>query len=155
MSDDSSSEDELQWSLRVSRQARCARLRIRPFGGLEVVIPTRFPRNRVAELVAQHDGWARRQLARQARLRAAIELPSALSLAIDDSITPIRYRGAKAPQQDDLFTVDSVTSTDFAPGYYHWQLEITQTSSGNRIVVDIGDFKSSQACEKVRCRLNK
>lgn len=39
-----------------------------------------------------------------------------------------------------LFTVDSETSADFTPGLYHWQLEITQTSSGNRIVVDIGDF---------------
>lgn len=39
-----------------------------------------------------------------------------------------------------LFTVDSATSADFEPGLYHWQLEITQTSSGNRIVVDIGDF---------------
>jgi len=28
------------------------------------------------------------------------------------------------------------------PGKYHWQLEITQTSSGNRIVVDIGDFEA-------------
>lgn len=39
-----------------------------------------------------------------------------------------------------LFTVDSATSSDFIPGLYHWQLEITQTSSGNRLVVDIGDF---------------
>ena len=39
-----------------------------------------------------------------------------------------------------LFTVDSSTSADFSPGLYHWQLEITQTSSGNRLVVDIGDF---------------
>ena len=39
-----------------------------------------------------------------------------------------------------LFTVDSDTSADFSPGLYHWQLEITQTSSGNRVVVDIGDF---------------
>lgn len=39
-----------------------------------------------------------------------------------------------------LFTVSSATSADFAPGLYHWQLEVTQTSSGNRIVVDIGDF---------------
>lgn len=41
-----------------------------------------------------------------------------------------------------LFTVDSVTSADFAAGKYHWQLEITQTSSGNRIVVDTGDFEA-------------
>lgn len=39
-----------------------------------------------------------------------------------------------------LFTVSSETSSAFIPGLYHWQLEITQTSSGNRVVVDIGDF---------------
>jgi hypothetical protein len=39
-----------------------------------------------------------------------------------------------------LFTVSSETSAAFLPGLYHWQLEITETSSGNRIVVDIGDF---------------
>lgn len=39
-----------------------------------------------------------------------------------------------------LFTVDSATSASFLPGLYHWQLEITQTSSGNRIVVERGDF---------------
>jgi hypothetical protein len=39
-----------------------------------------------------------------------------------------------------LFTVDSITSTDYVPGYYHWQLEITETASGNRIVVDTGTF---------------
>ena len=40
-----------------------------------------------------------------------------------------------------LFTLDSATSATFDAGKYHWQLEITQTSSGNRIVVDIGDFQ--------------
>lgn len=40
-----------------------------------------------------------------------------------------------------LFTASSVTTSAFLPGKYHWQLEITQTSSGNRIVVDIGDFE--------------
>jgi len=41
-----------------------------------------------------------------------------------------------------LFTVSSETSTSFIAGLYHWQLEITQTSSGNRIVVDTGDFEA-------------
>lgn len=41
-----------------------------------------------------------------------------------------------------LFSVSSETSAGFLPGLYHWQLEITQTSSGNRIVVDIGDFEA-------------
>lgn len=39
-----------------------------------------------------------------------------------------------------LFTVPSATSAEFEPGKYHWQLEIVQDASGNRIVVDIGDF---------------
>jgi predicted metal-dependent hydrolase len=95
--------NNLQWSLRVSRRARYARLRIMPFGGLEVVIPYRFPRHEVAGLVAQHADWARAQLARQAALRDAIQLPSALSLAFDDSLTPIHYAGAAPPAQGELF----------------------------------------------------
>lgn len=39
-----------------------------------------------------------------------------------------------------LFTVDSVTSADFVAGYYHWQLEITRTATGDRVVVDRGTF---------------
>lgn len=39
-----------------------------------------------------------------------------------------------------LFTVPSATSEGFLPGKYHWQLEIVQNSSGNRVVVDTGDF---------------
>lgn len=39
-----------------------------------------------------------------------------------------------------LFTVPSALSADFSAGEYHWQLEITQTSSGNRLVVDTGAF---------------
>ena len=41
-----------------------------------------------------------------------------------------------------LFTVDSTTSADFVVGRYHWQLEITETSSGNRIVVERGEFEA-------------
>lgn len=39
-----------------------------------------------------------------------------------------------------LFTVPSSTSSSFLPGVYHWQLEVVQNSSGNRIVVERGDF---------------
>ena len=43
-----------------------------------------------------------------------------------------------------LFTVSSATSAAFVPGFYHWQLEVTQTSSSNRIVVERGDFELVQ-----------
>lgn len=39
-----------------------------------------------------------------------------------------------------LFTVTSTDSAAFVKGHYHWQLEITETSSSNRIVVDRGTF---------------
>ena len=39
-----------------------------------------------------------------------------------------------------LFSVSSVVSADFVPGYYHWQLEIVRNSDSERIVVDTGTF---------------
>jgi hypothetical protein len=39
-----------------------------------------------------------------------------------------------------LFTASSSTTSGFEPGYYHWQLEVIQTSSSNRLVVDRGEF---------------
>lgn len=41
-----------------------------------------------------------------------------------------------------LFQVSSATSAAFEAGYYHWQLEITETASGNRIVVERGEFEA-------------
>jgi len=40
-----------------------------------------------------------------------------------------------------LFTVASTDSASFDAGMYNWQLEITQTSTGNRVVVDRGHFE--------------
>ena len=41
-----------------------------------------------------------------------------------------------------LFQVSSATSEAFSPGFYHWQLEITETATGNRIVVERGEFEA-------------
>ena len=41
-----------------------------------------------------------------------------------------------------MFTVSSATSAAFTAGFYHWQLEVTQTSSGNRVVVERGEFEA-------------
>ena len=37
-----------------------------------------------------------------------------------------------------LFTIASTDSSSFTKGHYHWQLEITETASSNRIIVDTG-----------------
>ena len=96
-------EKALRWDLRISKRARYAKLQIKPFGGLEVVIPARFPRSAVAELVTRHEDWARRQLARQARLREAIRLPRQLELAWDGSVTPVIYAAEPLTTSGDLF----------------------------------------------------
>lgn len=57
--------------------------------------------------------------------------------------TEIKFQQAAGSTDDYyLFQIGSATTELFLPGLYHWQLEITQTSSGNRIVVDTGDFTS-------------
>ena len=40
-----------------------------------------------------------------------------------------------------LFQATSAASSAFEVGFYHWQLEITQTSTSNRIVVARGEFE--------------
>lgn len=37
-----------------------------------------------------------------------------------------------------LFTINSTDSASFDQGHYHWQLEITETSTSNRIIIDTG-----------------
>jgi len=39
-----------------------------------------------------------------------------------------------------VFEVDSATSADYVAGFYHWQLEATQTATGNRVVLERGTF---------------
>ncbi len=101
--EDIKSPSALEWKLRVSPCARYARLLIKPFGGLEVVIPKRFPRNQVPGLVAKHETWARRQLARQSKLRQSIRLPQHLSLAFDNSSSPVVYQGDPLQFSFELF----------------------------------------------------
>ncbi len=91
---------ELEWTLRVSRKARYARLQIKPFGGLEVIIPPRFPRYQIPALVQQHAAWARNQIARQLQLRQAIRLPDQIELEYDKTVTRIIYRDRSASTTD-------------------------------------------------------
>ena len=39
-----------------------------------------------------------------------------------------------------VFEVDSATSATYVAGFYHWQLEVTETASGNRAVIERGTF---------------
>lgn len=105
MQDDSAeATKKLEWKLRVSPRARYARLLIKPYGGLEVVIPPRFPRADIPFLVERHADWARRQLERQAKLRRSIRLPRQIDLAFDNSTTPVVYADQPLVFNLDLFS---------------------------------------------------
>ncbi len=84
-------ENELQWTVRVSKRSRYARLQIKPFGGLEVVIPRNFPRYQIRMFVEQHREWIEKKLQEQQHKHQSIQLPTTLHLELDGSSTPVVY----------------------------------------------------------------
>jgi len=89
------------YSLRVSRKAKYAKLQIKPYGGLEVVIPLRFPKKAVPGLVNQHAEWILRQLQKQQERISEPVLPDEIYLAINDYRAEVVY-GAQNRQDDSL-----------------------------------------------------
>lgn len=86
---DEHSNARFDYSIRVSHKARYAKLQIKPYLGLEVVIPTRFPKKAVPELIKQHSGWIEKQLRKHQQKYTIPELPRDVFLAIDQSTTEI------------------------------------------------------------------
>ncbi len=85
------STDGLSWTLRVSKRCRYARLQVKPFGGLEVVIPRNFPRHQIQPFIDQHRGWIESKLQEQEYKRQSLVLPAAIELPLDGSRTPVTY----------------------------------------------------------------
>ncbi len=83
------------YSLRVSRKARYAKLQIKPYLGLEVVIPARFPKKAVPDLIRQHADWINRQLnrhAQQFQKPQLPQLPQSIYLTINQRDYSFQYR---------------------------------------------------------------
>ena len=76
----SSAPEKFDYRLRVSSRARRVSLRIKPWVGLEVVVPKRFPQQQIGRILQQHEEWIRRQLARHAPNLAAPPLPGEIRL---------------------------------------------------------------------------
>jgi predicted metal-dependent hydrolase len=86
------------YSLRVSRKAKYAKLKIKPYGGLEVVIPLRFPKKAVPELLNRHTEWILQHLQKLQQNLPLPALPEHIHLAINNFHTEVVY----APQQQDI-----------------------------------------------------
>ena len=103
------------YSLRVSRKAKYAKLKIKPYGGLEVVIPVRFPKKAIPELLNRHTEWILQHLQKQQEQIPAPTLPEHIHLAINNFHTRVDY----APQQQGI---------DY---------------SSNRLLINAGDYQHS------------
>lgn len=110
---DDSGNTLFDYSLRVSSKAKYAKLQIKPYLGLEVVIPTRFPKKAVPELIRQHLNWIERQLKKHQLEYAEPELPDQIQLALDGSLRRIQYIEAQKPQ----FVSSNNQLTIYASGF--------------------------------------
>lgn len=85
------------YSVRASRRARRAQLKVTPHGRVEVVIPKGFNEKAVAAFVMQHRDWLHRTLWRVEQQRSidpdlSAEVPRRLKLLALDSSWEVLYR---------------------------------------------------------------
>ncbi len=85
------------YSLRVSARARNVRLAVKPYLGLEVVIPKRFPQKQIAGILQQHEAWIIKQLEKHQHSLSQIELPQNIQIALSQENLPIIYTIAGKP----------------------------------------------------------
>ena len=102
------------YSLRVSRKAKYAKLKIKPFGGLEVVIPLRFPKKAVPGLLEQHAEWIQRQLKKQQDHTREPVLPDEIHIAINGYRTEVAY-GTHQRQEPGQANRLLVSDSDYHP----------------------------------------
>lgn len=108
--------NQFDYSIRVSGKAKYAKLRIKPFGGLEVVIPPRFPKKSVPGLLDQHTDWIKQQLKKCIQPAEPV-LPEEIYLGFDETRWPVNY---------DIDSLDSGQQEIFIDGNFLedkiWQL---------------------------------
>ena len=77
------------YSLRISSRVKYPKIRIKPFNEIEVIIPPRFPKKAVPELVNRHTQWIKTQLKKNQLKKPT--LPENIQFAFDQSHWPIVY----------------------------------------------------------------
>jgi predicted metal-dependent hydrolase len=81
-----------EYALRVSPRARQLRVVVKPFVGLEVVIPKNFPRKQIPRILQQHEGWITKQLNKHAHTFKAAALPQTIELSLTGESIPVLYK---------------------------------------------------------------
>ena len=84
-------QTSFDYSLRVSKRARHVRLAVKPYVGLEVVIPKRFPKKQIASILQQHQEWITTQLQKHAHSFSQGLLPEIVNLPYSGESFLINY----------------------------------------------------------------
>ncbi|NLE09910.1 MAG: M48 family metallopeptidase [Actinobacteria bacterium] len=130
--------------MRVSKRARRVRLVMSPERGLEVVVPQRFDRRQIPELVQSKSGWIERAAARvsaeeQMRRRRLEDdpprLPERIRLAAVGEEWVVEYRARRGPDR-----------TGGAKG-----CAVARERPGRRLVVT-GDLDDADSCRQAVLR---
>jgi len=91
------------YSLRVSARARHVRLAIKPFKGLEVVIPKRFPKKKIPLILQQHEAWITKQLEKHQSSLQPVAIPGSIDITLTNTTYRIQIENAdrvKLVEQD-------------------------------------------------------
>lgn len=67
------------------------RLAVKPYQGLEVVIPRKFPRKKIPFILQQHEAWIIDQLAKHQHSLQPVELPQKIILSLLDTCFLVEY----------------------------------------------------------------
>ena len=88
---------DYDYSLRVSPRARRVRLSVKPFVGLEIVVPKNFPTRQIPRILQQHDQWITRQLQKHRQHVEAWRLPEEIELRFLDQRIQVNYQPTTRP----------------------------------------------------------
>ncbi|MBL6999085.1 MAG: M48 family metallopeptidase [Gammaproteobacteria bacterium] len=100
------SANPFKYTVRVSARVRNVRLAVKPYAGLEVVIPSRFPRKQIPGILQQHAAWITSQLEKLSGSLQQPELPPSITIALTNQHFSLDYqpaiRGALLQHGDQL-----------------------------------------------------
>lgn len=91
-------QPSFSYSLRVSSRARHVRIAIKPYLGLEVVIPKRFPQKKIPRILQQHEEWITRQLEKHQHSLQPVDLPDCIQLSLTAEDVQISYQTDLTPR---------------------------------------------------------
>jgi len=87
-----------QYSVKISRRVRGVKITIKPYCGLEVIVPPRFPQRQIAGILQQHAGWINRQLEKHRHSFKTPALPETLQFSLSGERYSIQYHSNPTPR---------------------------------------------------------